>query len=154
MDKGMTQKLLAAYAEKMSGTLHLRQRSYRVATSLMSSFRYAWAGVQYAFQTQRNFRIHTAIAVTAIALGSLLRLSPVELAVIILTIAVVMGLELINTALEAVVDLTVGKEYHDLARIAKDCAAGAVLVGATAALAVAAALILPPLVYPVLGTLF
>ncbi|XFA72585.1 diacylglycerol kinase family protein [Thermosynechococcaceae cyanobacterium Okahandja] len=150
----MTQKLLAAYAEKATGAPHLRQRSYRVAASLLSSFRYAWAGVQYAFQTQRNFRIHTAIAVTAIALGGILKLSPVELTVIILTIALVMGLELMNTALEAVVDLTVGKEYHDLARVAKDCAAGAVLLGATAAVAVAVALILPPLVYPVLGTLF
>lgn len=153
MGEGMTQKLLAAYVEKVRGTAQLRQPAYRVAASLLSSFRYAWAGVQYAFQTQRNFRIHTAIAVTAIALASLLKLSLVELAVIILTIALVMGLELINTAVEAVVDLTVGKEYHDLARIAKDCAAGAVLVGATAALGVAAALILPPLVYAVLGSL-
>ncbi len=150
----MTQKSSVAYAERAIVPTHLRQRSYRIAASLLRSFRYAWAGVQYAFQTQRNFRIHTAVAVTAIALGGILKLSPVELAVIILTIAFVMGLELINTALEAVVDLTVGKEYHDLARIAKDCAAGAVLLGATAALAIAVALILPPLVYPVLGTLF
>lgn len=64
-----------------------------------------------------------------------------------------MGLELLNTALEAVVDLTVGKEYHDLARIAKDCAAGAVLLSAIAAVGVAMTLIVPPLVYPIVGTL-
>ncbi|WP_460193264.1 diacylglycerol kinase family protein [Thermosynechococcus sp. FA-CM-4201] len=149
----MTQKVLATYAEKASGTTVLRQRSYRVASSLLNSFRYAWAGVVYAFQTQRNFRIHTAVGLSAIALSGLLKLPPVEVAVILLTIGIVMGLELLNTALEAVVDLTVGKEYHELARIAKDCAAGAVLLSAIAAVGVAMALIVPPLVYPIVGTL-
>ncbi|BAY50874.1 diacylglycerol kinase [Thermostichus vulcanus NIES-2134] len=149
----MTQKVLATYVEKASGTTLLRQRSYRVASSLLNSFRYAWAGVVYAFQTQRNFRVHTAVGLSAIALSGLLKLPPVEVAVIVLTIAVVMGLELVNTALEAVVDLTVGREYHELARIAKDCAAGAVLLGAIAAVGVAMALIVPPLVYPIVGTL-
>ncbi|BAC09138.1 diacylglycerol kinase [Thermosynechococcus vestitus BP-1] len=149
----MTQKVLATYVEKASGITLLRQRSYRVASSLLNSFRYAWAGVVYAFQTQRNFRVHTAVGLSAIALSGLLKLPPVEVAVIVLTIAVVMGLELVNTALEAVVDLTVGREYHELARIAKDCAAGAVLLSAIAAVGVAMALIVPPLVYPIVGTL-
>ncbi|WP_297050456.1 MULTISPECIES: diacylglycerol kinase family protein [unclassified Thermosynechococcus] len=149
----MTQKVLATYAEKVLGTIVLRQRSYRVASSLPNSFRYAWAGVVYAFQTQRNFRIHTAVGLSAIALSGLLKLPPVEVAVIFLTIGIVMGLELLNTALEAVVDLTVGKEYHELARIAKDCAAGAVLLSALAAVGVTMALIVPPLVYPIVGTL-
>lgn len=153
MGNVMTQKVLATYAEKTSGITILRQRSYRVAPSLLNSFRYAWAGVVYAFQTQRNFRIHTAVGLSAIALSGLLKLPPVEVAVILLTIGVVMGLELLNTALEAVVDLTVGKQYHDLARIAKDCAAGAVLLSAIAAVGVAMALIVPPLVYPIVGTL-
>ncbi|URR36535.1 diacylglycerol kinase family protein [Thermosynechococcus sp. HN-54] len=149
----MTQKVLASYTDKASGTTVLRQRSYRVASSLLNSFCYAWAGVVYAFQTQRNFRIHTAVGLSAIALSGLLKLPPVEVAVILLTIGIVMGLELLNTALEAVVDLTVGKEYHELARIAKDCAAGAVLLSAMAAVGVAIALIVPPLVYPIVGTL-
>ncbi|RMH67305.1 MAG: diacylglycerol kinase family protein [Cyanobacteria bacterium J003] len=152
MDNVMTQKVLATYTEKAAGTTLLRQR-YRVASSLLNSFRYAWAGVVYAFQTQRNFRIHTAVGLSAIALSGLLKLPPVEVAVIVLTIAVVIGLELVNTALEAVVDLTVGREYHELARIAKDCAAGAVLLSAIAAVGVAMALIVPPLVYPIVGTL-
>lgn len=125
-----------------------------MAVSLLNSFRYAWAGIVYAFQTQRNFRIHTAVGLSAIALSGLLKLPPVEVAVIVLTIGLVMGLELLNTALEAVVDLTVGKEYHDLARIAKDCAAGAVLLSAIAAVGVAMALLVPPLVYPLVGILW
>ena len=57
----------------------------------------------------------------------------------------VMVLELLNTALEAVVDLTVGDHYHELAKIAKDCAAAAVLVSAGVAVLVAGFLLLPPI---------
>jgi diacylglycerol kinase (ATP) len=57
-----------------------------------------------------------------------------------------MVLELLNTALESVVDLTVGQSYHELAKIAKDCAAGAVLISAIAAVIVASCLLVPPLV--------
>ncbi len=68
-----------------------------------------------------------------------------EMAVIIMTCAIVMVLELINTAIESVVDLTVKQTYHELAKIAKDCAAGAVLISAIAAVMVAAFILLPPL---------
>jgi diacylglycerol kinase (ATP) len=75
----------------------------------------------------------------------LLQIAAVEMAIIAMTCAVVMVLELINTAIEAVVDLTVKQSYHELAKIAKDCAAGAVLISAIAALIVAACILLPPL---------
>jgi diacylglycerol kinase (ATP) len=57
----------------------------------------------------------------------------------------VLVLELLNTALESVVDLTVKHSYHELAKIAKDCAAGAVLIAAIAAIAVAGLILLPRL---------
>ena len=62
-----------------------------------------------------------------------------------MTCAIVMVLELLNTAIESVVDLTVKQSYHELAKIAKDCAAGAVLISAIAAVLVAAFILLPPL---------
>ncbi len=122
-----------------------RPPSWRVATNLGKSFYYAGKGLLYAVRTQRNFRIHLVVAVVAFVLGLALRLSAVEMALISLTSGLVMALELVNTALEAVVDLTLGSRYHLLAEIAKDCAAGAVLLAAMAALAVAAWLFLPPL---------
>ncbi len=122
-----------------------RADSWQVASSLISSFKYAWAGVRYAFVTQRNFRIHTFIGSSALLLGALLEISAAEMAAIAITVALVIALELINTAIEAVVDLTVKRSYHELAKIAKDCAAGAVLVAASAALIVAAVILLPPL---------
>lgn len=81
----------------------------------------------------------------AVSLGFLLEIKATEMAVIIMTCAIVMVLELINTAIESVVDLTVKQTYHELAKIAKDCAAGAVLISAIAAVMVAAFILLPPL---------
>lgn len=122
-----------------------RDSAWQVAPTLWSSFRYAGMGLTYAFQTQRNFRIHTMLGLTSIGLGMLLHLTMVELAVIGLTCGAVLSMELLNTALEAVVDLTVKQTYHDLAKIAKDCAAAAVLVSAIAAVLVGGMLILPKL---------
>lgn len=122
-----------------------RRLAWQIAPNLFVSFKYAWAGLSYAFITQRNFRIHTFIAPLAISLGVFLHLEMVEIAVIALTSGLVLALELLNTAIESVVDLTVKKNYHEFAKIAKDCAAGAVLVSAITSLLVAGSLILPPL---------
>ena len=118
-----------------------RELSWGVASNLFVSFKYAWAGITYAFQTHRNFRIHISVCTLAIGLGVFLHLKPVEVAVIAVTSGLVLALELLNTAVESVVDLTVEQKYHELAKIAKDCAAGAVLVSALVALLVAAMLI-------------
>ena len=123
----------------------IRDLAWQVAPNLFLSFKYAWAGVRYAFVTQRNFRIHTFVGVFAVSMGAWLQVEAVEMAIIAMTCAVVMVLELINTAIEAVVDLTVKQSYHELAKIAKDCAAGAVLISAMAAVVVAACILLPPL---------
>ena len=123
----------------------IRNLAWQVAPNLFLSFKYAWAGVRYAFATQRNFRIHTCIGILAVSLGAFLGIEAMEMAVITMTCAIVMVLELINTAIESVVDLTVKQSYHELAKIAKDCAAGAVLVSAIAAVIVAAFILLPPL---------
>ncbi len=88
---------------------------------------HAWNGIIYTFRTQRNARVHLAAAVCATALGITLRISPVEFALIALAIMAVMAAEMLNTMAEAIVDM-VTSEYHPLARVAKDVAAGAVLL--------------------------
>lgn len=122
-----------------------RDLAWKVAPSLILSFKYAWAGITYAFFTQRNFRVHLVVGSLAIALSLYLSLNRVEIAVIGLTIGAVLTMELLNTALESVVDLTVKQSFHELAKTAKDCAAGAVLISALAAVLVAGSLLLPPL---------
>ncbi|MDZ8084017.1 MAG: diacylglycerol kinase family protein [Nostoc sp. DedQUE12b] len=130
-----------------------REFSWKVASNLFVSFKYAWAGISYSFQTQRNFRIHVSVCAMAIALSVFLHLQAVEIAVIGITSGLVLALELLNTAIESVVDLTVKQTYHDLAKIAKDCAAGAVLVSAFVAMLVAGTLLLPPLVTLIISAL-
>ncbi|MDH6061375.1 diacylglycerol kinase family protein [Chrysosporum bergii ANA360D] len=123
-----------------------RELSWKVASNLFISFKYAWAGITYSFYTQRNFRIHLSFCALAIGLSIFLHLQGVEIAVIAITCGLVLALELLNTAIESLVDLTVKQSYHELAKIAKDCAAGAVLVSAFVAVVVGATLLLPPLV--------
>ncbi|MFW9261865.1 diacylglycerol kinase family protein [Nostoc sp. CALU 546] len=130
-----------------------REFSWKVASNLFVSFKYAWAGISYSFQTQRNFRIHVSVCALAIALSVFLHLQAVEIAVIGITSGLVLALELLNTAIESLVDLTVKQTYHDLAKIAKDCAAGAVLVSALVAVLVAGTLLLPPLVTLIISAL-
>lgn len=96
---------------------------------LIDSFNYAINGLLYALRTQRNMRIHFGFALLALLLSVFFDVSKVELLVLFLTISLVIIAELINTAVEAVVDLYT-RRYHPLARIAKNVAAGAVLFSA------------------------
>ncbi len=113
--------------------------------TLLDSFRSAFSGLGHGLRTQRNLRIHLALAALAIIAGLLLGLSAVEIAVVVALISLVLAMELLNTALEALVDI-VTPEYHPLAKRAKDLAAAAVLVTALGALVVGALLFLPHLI--------
>lgn len=114
------------------------------ATTLPRSFGYAFAGLWYLLWTQRNAKIHTAMGAAAIALGVVLQIERGEWLVLVLTIALVLATEGCNTAIEAVVDLA-SPEIHPLARVAKDVAAGTVLLASMASLAVGLILFLPRL---------
>lgn len=104
------------------------------AENLAQSFRFAFQGLWYALNTQRNMRLHLLSAATVLALGWVLRLPRREFIVVLAVIMVVMVAEMLNTAIEATVDLSC-QEIHPLAQIAKDVAAGAVLLGAMGAAA-------------------
>ena len=91
------------------------------------SFNHAMDGIEFALNHERNIKIEIFMGICASILGFLLNISIIEWAIIVLVIAMVLCLELVNTAIERAVDLTT-KEYHELARVAKDVSAGAVLV--------------------------
>jgi len=109
---------------------------------LMRSFYWAICGIGYTIRTQLNMKIHLLVAVLVTAVSLFLKMPPGELAVLSITIFMVLAAEMFNTALEVVVDL-VSPKRHALAKIAKDVAAGAVLVTALNALVVAYLLIWP-----------
>jgi diacylglycerol kinase len=116
----------------------------RRAGSRLVSFRYAFAGWWYMLRTQRNAWIHAVISTGVFVVGVWLGLSRIEWAVIILTVAMVWMAEFVNTALEAVVDLA-SPDLHPLAKVGKDVAAAAVLVGAATAVIVGGLVLGPPL---------
>lgn len=98
-------------------------------------FKYAFRGLWYALRTQRNVRVHLAIALLVTIAGVLLHISAVEFAMLYVAIAGVFIAEMLNTVIEICVDLA-KPEYHPLARIAKDVAAGAVLLSAILAVVI------------------
>ena len=95
----------------------------------VTGFGYAFSGLWYALRTQRNARVHAAIAALAIAMCILLHISAVEFAMIFVAITGVFIAEMFYTVVELCVDLA-SPTYHPLAKIAKDVAAGAVLLNA------------------------
>jgi diacylglycerol kinase len=110
----------------------------------LRSFYFAFAGLAFLFRTQRNARIHACLGAVACALALWLRVSRVEWAVLVFTIALVLILEGLNTAVEAAIDLA-SPQVHPLAKAAKDLAAGMVLIAAMASVAVGLLILGPPL---------
>jgi len=100
-----------------------------------TSFNHAFEGIMYAVRTQRNMRAHLTISLLVILAALLLRLERYYVVALVVIIAVVLALELLNTAVEAIVDLLTAT-HHPLAKTAKDAAAGAVLVASIAAVLV------------------
>ena len=112
------------------------------ARTVWHSFRYAVRGVLHTLRTERNARIHAVAACIVYFCAWYFDFSLIEYAILTLTVGAVWSAEIFNTAIEALVDLT-SPERHPLARIAKDTAAGAVLVTALLAAIVGCLLFWP-----------
>lgn len=95
--------------------------------SLLQSFNYAIDGLVYVLRTQQNMRIHFVAAVAALGLGLLFRIETWAFVALVFAVSLVVVAELVNTAIESTIDL-VTTSYDPIAQIAKDVAAGAVLV--------------------------
>jgi diacylglycerol kinase (ATP) len=120
---------------------------YRLV-KLVAAFRYAFQGLWYMLRTQRNAQIHCLVGACAVALAVALRVERWEWTALLLTITLVLAAEGANTAVEAAVDLATSAR-HPLAKVAKDVAAGTVLLCAIASVVVGCLIFLPHL-WPVL----
>lgn len=114
------------------------------AASFARGFSFAGQGVWHAVRTQRNMRVHLTAAAAAIVVGAVLRISAADWACVALAIGMVLAAEIFNTVIEAIIDMA-EPGIHPLAKIAKDGAAGAVLVASLAAVGVAVAVFVPRL---------
>ena len=106
------------------------------------SFGYAFEGIRTGILKERNMKIHCLAVILVTAAGTFLGLSAVEWCICLLLFALVISLELVNTAVEAVVDL-VTEERKPLAKIAKDTAAGVVLFASLAAVIIGCIIFIP-----------
>lgn len=112
--------------------------------SRLASFRHAFRGLWYVLRTQQNAWVHAAVTATVIVLGLWLTLPARDWAVLALTIAIVWMGEILNTSIEAVVDLA-SPVHHPLAKVGKDVGAAAVLIAAFVAVLVGLLILGPPL---------
>ncbi|SHM05919.1 diacylglycerol kinase (ATP) [Caldanaerovirga acetigignens] len=103
--------------------------------TLFESFIYAISGVIYSLKTQRNMRIHFLAALLVMVLSKYLNLEKIEIVAVAFAATLVIIAEMINTAVETAVDMITDR-FHPMARIAKNVAAGAVLIAALNALVV------------------
>ncbi len=111
----------------------------------LRSFRFAFRGLGQVLARERNARVHLMAAAAALALSVWLGLDRAEIALVVLTIALVLAAEVVNTVVERVLDL-LHPTHSERVRAIKDMSAAAVLVTALGALAVAALLLLPRLI--------
>lgn len=114
------------------------------AKNMRQSFHCAVCGLMDAWRSERNMRIHSLATILAVAAGVWLKLDRMEWLFLFSAIFLVVTMEMLNTALERVVDLFT-REYHPLARLAKNAAAGAALLAALYALTVALLVFVPRL---------
>ena len=113
-----------------------------VKHSTYKSFKYAFNGIKEAFVNEPNFRIHTGISLLVILAAIFFQFNSLEFILLILTISFVVTLELINTTLETIVNMT-SPQYQEKAKIAKDISAAAVFVSAITSVVVGGFLFLP-----------
>ncbi len=131
------------------GSVHAHAKAAPVRR-ILRSFGFAAQGIVYLFRTQPNFWVHTLAAVLVVVFAIWLGTTTAETGVLLLAIGMVLAAEAFNTAVEAIVDLA-SPEYHRLARIAKDTAAGGVLIAAVVAALVGLAVLGPKLLQRLFG---
>jgi len=107
-----------------------------------NSFKYAFNGIKTALKNEPNFRIHAIASIVIVILGFYFQITKNDWLILTLTISSVIILELINTSIEAIVDL-ISPKIHPLAKIAKDVSAAAVLISSLAAIIIGAIIFLP-----------
>ena len=102
-------------------------------------------GISYVTKSEKNFKREIALGIIALILSYILKRDKIEFSIVLTMICLVLTTEIINTAIERTVDL-VTKEYHELARIAKDVSAGSVLVTSTFALIIGIIIFMPKII--------
>lgn len=130
----------------LTSTARIDPREYaaQISRNRFVSLGYAIAGWLYMLRWQKNTRIMSVASIVIFVLALWLRVNRIELAILILTVTIVWLAEFLNAGIEAAVDLA-SPEIHPMAKVAKDVASAAVLLGVVASVAIGLLLLGPPL---------
>lgn len=109
--------------------------------NFIDAWKKAITGIWYGIKTQRNIKVQIVVSILVIIAGIILKLNYIEFIFIVIAIMMVIITEMINTAIEVTVNLITDK-YHELAKIAKDVAAGAVVLAAINAIIIASLILI------------
>lgn len=125
--------------------LKSRENKKKSVRRFRKSFSYALDGIKYAFKYEQNLLVHLLTTIVVIITAYILEVSLIEWLILILVMSLVIAFELINSAIEATIDLFI-EDYHILAKVGKDCSSGAVLVMAIGAVIIGVIIFLPKLI--------
>ena len=113
--------------------------------SLLKSFQHAFEGIISTIKKERNIKIHLSFMCAVILCGFYFHITKIEWMICLILFALVLSLELVNTAIEAVVDLAT-EDIHPLAKLSKDAAAGAVLIASMFSIVLGILIFLPKII--------
>ena len=111
----------------------------------LNSIKYSLEGLSYGYRNEQSLILHGFCTILAVILGLIFHITFWEWAVIIISLVIVLAVELLNTAIEATVDL-ITKEIHPLAKIAKDCGSAAAFVSGVASAVICLVIFLPKII--------
>ena len=114
-------------------------------SKMIKSFVYAFNGIFVGIKEERNMKIHISIMILVIIFGIILKISKIEWIICIILFALVISLELVNTSIENTIDL-ITQERNPKAKIAKDTAAGAVLISAIVSAIIGLMIFIPKII--------
>lgn len=122
---------------------NLRNKSkYKGLKRIWYSTKYSINGLVYAYMNEKSLWIHAILSILAIILGIVLKIKLSQWSMILISLGVILSLELLNTAIEAIVDM-VTLEYHELAKVAKDCGSAATFVASIIGAIIAGVIYIP-----------
>lgn len=130
----------------MEKDLQVMKENKKSFGRFLKAFKYSYEGMRYAFYHEKNLIVMFLVSIIAVVLGMVLNVNYIETLVIILLIGIVISLEMVNTAIEAVVDLHDGDKKSKMGKVAQDSASGAVAFMSLISLIVGLMIFIPKIV--------
>ncbi len=118
---------------------------YKGIKHFVYSTKYSFEGIIYGYKNEMSLQLHGILSIAAIILGIVFKINLIEWSMLLISLGAILFIELLNTAIEAVVDM-ITIEFNPLAKIAKDCGSGATYVATIIAIAIAAFIFVPKII--------